>query len=191
MSDINTRLKESLSALMDDAADELEVQRTLKAVSEDNELRETWQRYQLARTAMRGETTAIKMDLSASVAAAIADEPSHNMTAERPTGQLFKTLSRVAIAASVTVAVVLGVQQYSQTDGTAGTQVIADGSETSAPLPSPFDTPIPTRTVSDTDEAQTEPSYELDEESKRQLEQKLDELVESEPESKPDEENGE
>lgn len=49
------RLRESLSALMDDEADDLELGRVLRAMDEEDALvRETWSRYQLVSAVMRG-----------------------------------------------------------------------------------------------------------------------------------------
>ena len=39
------RMRESLSALMDDEANELEVERVLSQIAEDDDLRQTWIRY--------------------------------------------------------------------------------------------------------------------------------------------------
>ncbi len=47
-------LQESLSAVMDNEADELELRRVLNAV-DDAETRATWSRYQVARAAMHKE----------------------------------------------------------------------------------------------------------------------------------------
>lgn len=48
-------LQETLSAVMDNEADELELRRVLAACGEDAELRSTWSRYQLARSVMHRE----------------------------------------------------------------------------------------------------------------------------------------
>lgn len=50
-------LQETLSAVMDNEADELELRRVLAACGEDAELRSTWSRYQLARSVMHREPT--------------------------------------------------------------------------------------------------------------------------------------
>ncbi len=46
-------VRESLSALMDDAAQPLELQRVLKACHDDSQVREQWARYQLASAALK------------------------------------------------------------------------------------------------------------------------------------------
>ena len=45
-------LQESLSALMDNEADDLEVRRVLQATAQDSALRGTWGRYQMARSVL-------------------------------------------------------------------------------------------------------------------------------------------
>ncbi|UTW45510.1 anti-sigma factor [bacterium SCSIO 12696] len=175
MSDNDTRLKESLSAVMDGSADELELQRVLKATAENDELRATWERYQLASSAMRNEAPVRTMDLSASISAAIADEPAH-----KSNQGVFKNLSRVAIAASVTLAIVVGVQQVNQSsDSAVAPQVAASNSANVAPLPSEFSNPIDTAPVGygEIQELVVEPLSELDEDSKKELEQRLNELL--------------
>ncbi|HCL4237551.1 TPA: anti-sigma factor [Pseudomonas aeruginosa] len=67
-------LQETLSAVMDNEADELELRRVLAACGEDAELRSTWSRYQLARSVMHREPTLPKLDIAAAVSAALADE---------------------------------------------------------------------------------------------------------------------
>lgn len=110
-------LQQSLSAVMDNEADELELHRVLKASAEP-EVRAAWTRYQVARAAMRNETAFTSVDLSARIMAAIDAEP--ELTAA-PLAELEvkKTrsvpwLGRVAVAASVTLAVLGGVRFYNQ-----------------------------------------------------------------------------
>lgn len=62
-------LQETLSAVMDNEADELELRRVLAACGEDAELRSTWSRYQLARSVMHREPTLPKLDIAAAVSA--------------------------------------------------------------------------------------------------------------------------
>jgi len=73
-------LQESLSAVMDNEADELELRRVL-AASEDGELRGTWSRYQIARAAMHRELLEPRLDIAAAVSAALADD--HRLPIER------------------------------------------------------------------------------------------------------------
>ena len=64
-------LQESLSAVMDNQADELELRRVL-AASDDPELRATWSRYQIARAVMHKELLEPRLDIAAAVSAALA-----------------------------------------------------------------------------------------------------------------------
>lgn len=110
-------LQESLSAVMDNEADELELRRVLSAI-DDADTRATWSRYQLARAAMHKELLVPHLDISAAVSAAIADEVSPLKPGRGP----WRTLGRLAVAASVTVAVLAGVRLYNQ-DDIAGAQL--------------------------------------------------------------------
>ena len=67
-------LQESLSAVMDNEADELELRRVLAAAGDDAELRGTWSRYQLAREVMHKELLEPRLDIAAAVSAALAEE---------------------------------------------------------------------------------------------------------------------
>ena len=93
---------ESLSAVMDGEAQELEVRRTLDAIAGDASLRDRWQRHHLARDALHGQlASGTEIDVSKGVLEALK------------TG---KPMSRnplwsMAVAASVTLAVVMGGQQ--------------------------------------------------------------------------------
>ena len=93
---------ESLSAVMDGEAQELEVRRTLDAIAGDASLRDRWQRHHLVRDALHGQVASdTEIDVSRGILEALE------------TG---KPMSRnplwsMAVAASVTLAVVLGGQQ--------------------------------------------------------------------------------
>ena len=122
-------LQESLSAVMDNEADELELRRVL-AASDDAELRGTWSRYQLARAVMHKELLEPRLDIAAAVSAALADEALPAKAVRGP----WRTLGRVAVAASVTLAVLVGVRFYNQ-DELAGAQLAQQGNQPSLVLP--------------------------------------------------------
>ena len=105
-------LQESLSALMDNETDELELRRVL-AASGEGEVRATWARYQVARAVMHKELLEPRLDLAAAVSAALADEPA---LTPRKSRMPWGGLGRLAVAASVTVAVLAGVRMYNQDD---------------------------------------------------------------------------
>jgi sigma-E factor negative regulatory protein RseA len=114
----NTQIKESLSALMDGQADELEVRRVLKEVSENDELRDTWRRHQLAAAAMRRELPEQVVDYSSAIHAALENEEA--LGGPSAFSHVAKPLGRFAVAASVAVIALVGVQQYNKPAGTPG-----------------------------------------------------------------------
>lgn len=112
-------LQESLSALMDNEADDLEVRRVLQATAQDSALRGTWERYQMARSVLQKEHWQPSVDLSAGIAAALRDEPELQVQAESVApaqSGLWRNMTRVAVAASVTMAVLVGVRMVNQGD---------------------------------------------------------------------------
>jgi len=112
-------LQESLSAVMDNEADELELRRVLSA-TDDADTRATWSRYQVARAAMHKELLLPKLDIAAAVSAALADEAVPAKVKQGP----WRSIGRLAVAASVTVAVLAGVRLYNQ-DEITGSELAA------------------------------------------------------------------
>tara|TARA_R100001480_G_scaffold4052_21_gene10306 strand:- start:1032 stop:1634 length:603 start_codon:yes stop_codon:yes gene_type:complete len=109
------QLRESLSALMDDEATELELHRVLGELESDTALRQTWVRYQLARSAMAGQPVSHpRLDISRSVSAAIAAETGAKTSRSSLRERWVRPLASLAVAASVTAVVVLGGQQLYQ-----------------------------------------------------------------------------
>lgn len=116
-------LQESLSALMDNEADELELRRVLNAC-DDVETRETWARYQIARAVMHKDLLLPRLDIAAAVSAALADEAVPAKASRGP----WRSLGRLAVAASVTLAVLAGVRLYNQ-DEIAGVELAQQSSQ--------------------------------------------------------------
>lgn len=115
-----TQKHESLSALVDG---EVKDEALLTALTQDKALADKWQRYHLIRQGLRKELPANgDFDITARVAEALADEP--DIVAPKRTWRSLPVVasvipfvrqgSQLAIAASVAVAVVLGVQQMNQ-----------------------------------------------------------------------------
>ena len=99
---IEERDREALSALMDGEAQELEVRRTLDAVAGDASLRDRWQRHHGVRDALQGQFASdTEVDVSRGVLEALE--------ATKPVSR--NPLWSMAIAASVTLGVVMGGQQ--------------------------------------------------------------------------------
>lgn len=127
--------KEQISALVDG---EIHDKVLLEQLEQEPELADTFGRYHLYGDAMRHDLPShLHLDLSDKIAAAIADEPAiiaapssrmHDDMAQptesakvvRPRfGRVAPALryaGQFAIAASISAAVIVGVQQYSQTD---------------------------------------------------------------------------
>ncbi|MDH1261927.1 RseA family anti-sigma factor [Pseudomonas sp. GD03944] len=124
-------LQESLSAVMDNEADELELRRVLSA-SDDAEMRATWSRYQIARAVMHKELLEPRLDIAAAVSAALADEAVP--VADKASRGPWRMVGRVAVAASVTVAVLAGVRLYNQ-DDVAGAQMAQQAAQPALAVP--------------------------------------------------------
>jgi sigma-E factor negative regulatory protein RseA len=167
-------LAESLSALMDNQASELEIQRLLKALDADPELKSTWSRYQIASAGLKKDLSVMASSgFAARISAAIDAEETYSAQSQpaaqevvnRGTGgnviamplRWWQQAGRVAVAASVAGALIVGVQQYQavapQTaefaDNTPVTTPAAVNNETKAAnLPSGINAPaLSARTV--------------------------------------------
>lgn len=126
---MNDRNKESLSALMDGEADELEIRRVLNQLDKDDELRENWKNYHLMGSLMRDESfdsldltrginQVLDGELASNGAAGInAPQLAEKSKVKQTRGAWYKPLTSVAVAASVTLAVLLGVQSIEPSDG--------------------------------------------------------------------------
>jgi sigma-E factor negative regulatory protein RseA len=109
---------ESLSALMDGEAKELELRRLLQRFPDDTALRAKWARYHLASSVIhKQQLPVVSLDLANAVRSAIED----GMQSEKGAGHMWrKGATRFAIAASVALAVVTGVQWQQQKTALSG-----------------------------------------------------------------------
>lgn len=111
---MNDQLKESVSALMDGETDELELRRLLS--HEQGEfIDRQWSRYHLVRDVIQDNDTAASfrhLDISQEVAAVVCQEGASS----RPSiaAQWWRPVAGFAVAASVAMAVVVGVQSTKQ-----------------------------------------------------------------------------
>ena len=114
MSDQYRHELESLSALMDNEADDLELRRILKACDQQPELMAAWERYHLVQSILHGEARPVSSELSARIAASIAAETAPIADLKVTSATLFsawqQNLSKIAIAASVALIFVVAVQ---------------------------------------------------------------------------------
>jgi sigma-E factor negative regulatory protein RseA len=127
---------ESLSALMDDEANELELERILTNVGTDGELRRVWMRYNQAQHAAHDHQLAHSgWDISARVQSALSEVGEHRAAA--PGGyrqRLLRPLASLAVAASVTLTVVVGGQQLAQIGGADSYQPDRSGTASASPV---------------------------------------------------------
>ncbi|GAA3593982.1 MAG: anti-sigma-E factor RseA [Gibbsiella quercinecans] len=121
--------KEKLSALMDGESLDNEL---LSSLSKDRALQQSWQSYHLIRDTMRGDIgQVIHFDIAERVAAALEKEPARLVPSAVPESQpqpetwqklpfwhkvrpWASQLTQVGVAACVSLAVIVGVQQYNQ-----------------------------------------------------------------------------
>lgn len=107
---------EKLSALMDGETNEFETRRLLQDAQGDQELSDTWRRYHLARSLMREQHIDCSVDISSSVMAELDSDSVSSQVVQSKEHSFWKASASIAVAASVTFAVLLGVQNFSATD---------------------------------------------------------------------------
>ncbi|AYA39435.1 anti-sigma-E factor RseA [Xenorhabdus nematophila] len=123
--------REKLSALMDGEALDSEV---VHLVSEDTIMQKQWERYHLVRDVLRGDIgEVLHLDIANQVAQAIEKEPVHikpevvlesqpkpetwsNMPFWEKIRPWASQITQVGMAACVSLAVIIGVQQYNGSD---------------------------------------------------------------------------
>ena len=121
---------ESLSALMDSEAEELEVRRLLAQAESDAGIRARWSRYHTARAVLqKDQLQYAHIDISALVSEQLENEPVHSAASEaiadvQPAKTTFslKPLAGLAVAASVTAAVFFGVQGLDRAESASPSQ---------------------------------------------------------------------
>ncbi|MEZ9301855.1 RseA family anti-sigma factor [Vibrio breoganii] len=115
--------KEKISALMDGESIDLGL---ISEVENEKDAQQTWQNYHLIGDVMRGDAPDNpNWDIASRVALALEDEPTHSnkvqpmleeqpapTTAKKGLPQWLTQFGQVAVAACVSFAVILGVQQY-------------------------------------------------------------------------------
>ncbi|MCB1671399.1 MAG: RseA family anti-sigma factor [Gammaproteobacteria bacterium] len=167
MNSLNSRDFETLSAMLDNEADELELRRVAKGVGNDRELAAAWERMNLVQALLHDENLSVNHSLTApglrladAVTEAIADEPVPASAAR----QWRQPLAKMAIAASVAVAFFLGMQfSINDPTGAPGAVPVATGSDQAAqPLVrEPDVSPAGIATLADNDLRQVDPEARL------------------------------
>lgn len=124
------KLKESISALIDGEASEIEVHRLLRQLDSDKGLKSAWMSYLQARSVIQGESSipvARHLELYHRISSAIDAEETFDLKTERRTPRVrafAKPITGLAVAASLAAAVMVGY--YLQTPGS--------GAATGSPL---------------------------------------------------------
>ena len=113
----NRSHEETLSALMDNEADEMELRRLLKDLPQEPELAETWKRFHLARSVVHNEEMlSVSSATTSRIFSAIAAEPAYeagrtgSVSKPRLQSTWLENVGRIAIAASVALAAFIGLQ---------------------------------------------------------------------------------
>lgn len=136
------KLRQSLSAVIDDEADAFELRRVLDELGHDQELRGLWERYHLIGNALRGECSALPAALPDRVWDALASSGEEPLAADpeadagpataaaaslpataAPWRARAGRLTGLAVAASVAFAVVIGFNGLEPGEGPQGVQV--------------------------------------------------------------------
>ena len=122
MSESEKRLLESVSALVDGEASEIELHRILKQLdadhaNQDQSVASKWSRYHSVSQAM-ADTPLGGVDISQSVSSAIAEEPTYASTFSPTIKSKLYSMGRFAVAASVAFVAIIGVQQLNQLEPT-------------------------------------------------------------------------
>ncbi len=117
---MSEKMKEELSAMMDDESSMFGVRRVLAEIANDNELNGSWQRYHFARAVLQ-QSSLCHASLSERVRATLESEPAVTADAFDPTPQspvlerkqkIGQYAGSMAIAATVAFMTVFGWQQY-------------------------------------------------------------------------------
>lgn len=129
--------KEKLSALMDGESIDNEI---ICSLSQDRAVQQSWHSYHLVRDTLRGDIgDVIHLDIADKIAVALQSEPALNvaqLVQSQPhpdTWQKmpfwnkvrpwFAQVGQIAVAACVSLAVIVGVQQYNQPDSDSSPEV--------------------------------------------------------------------
>jgi sigma-E factor negative regulatory protein RseA len=132
--------RESLSALLDNEADELEIRRVLKSCEQDPALLDTWERFSLVQALLHEPATPVSSGLAQGVALQIEEEASWQLgdvTATTVSASWQQNFAKLAIAASVALVFILGVQTSLDDEAMPVAQQSSAeaGSETASALP--------------------------------------------------------
>lgn len=129
-------LGERLSALMDGELSEAEAEPVLEALRQDNELQSRWERYQLIGDALRNHLPDyMSADLASQVSEALANEPALLVpqARRRALPLVLRPVAGLAVAASVAMVAILGLQLLRDNEASPVLGPVADAGRTTQP----------------------------------------------------------
>lgn len=103
-------MRETISALVDGESSEWELRKVLQQSESSDTVREDWAAYQTMGAILRREpnqSVDSMVDISGSIMSSLEEEPAYSKV-----GYFKRTLGQTAIAASVAVIALVGIQQY-------------------------------------------------------------------------------
>ena len=164
--------RESLSALIDGEASEIEVHRLVREFRSDESLTSSWAMYQHIRSTLRADSGSVSIEhhqqLFARITDAIESEDSHSREIQKSASPRTIIAGSLALAASLVVAIFIGIQQPSESQplADAGAQTSSMGTVSSNQSPV-----LDVQTVANQSDVQprTPELVELDEEKQRRL----------------------
>ena len=155
-------LNESMSAVMDGEANEMDLARVLRAIKDDPSLRSQWMHHHQQRDAMSVQPQ-LRIDISQRVQMALIDDPKqHNRR---------HPLMGIAVAASVTLAVVFGGQQLLNGPAVAPLAQLPGGVvqiQGASPVQASYGVPISAQSVKAGKRSAVEPNHALYEQLARE-----------------------
>ncbi len=116
------RHNERISALVDDEIRDIEAEFLVRRLAGDEDAKDCWERYHLIGDAMRNHLPpVVDSDFASRVMAAIDEEPALERLPSGRTVHLLKPVAGVAVAASVAVMAIVGVQWINEETGAVNT----------------------------------------------------------------------
>jgi len=164
--------RESLSALIDGEASEIEVHRLVREFRSDESLTSSWAMYQHIGSTLRTDSGSVSIEhhqqLFTRITDAIESEDSHSREIQKSASPRTVIVGSLALAASMVIAIFIGIQQPSESLplADAGAQTSSTGTVSSHQSPV-----VDVQTVANQSDVQPRTSelVELDEEKQRRL----------------------
>ncbi|MFB0988381.1 MAG: sigma-E factor negative regulatory protein [Gammaproteobacteria bacterium] len=135
-------ISETISALLDNEADNLELRRFLKSCEQDPTLLETWERYSLVQSALHESAKPVNASLSQRIAEQIELQAPLSATLASVQSSWKDGFTKMAIAASVAAVFLFAVQlNLDSGAGTSAIPAIADQSAKNIESPATLSRP--------------------------------------------------